>query len=132
MIQDPATKKDLEITKNELNKAIKEVKADLAGVKVDLAGVKGDLNEVKSDLKNVKKDIEHLAIREARNQVDHFEMKEQSRQQFDTLLTAIDGLAKLITDGQVEKAATESALQRHDDRLADHEIRIGVLEKNTA
>jgi soluble cytochrome b562 len=125
MIQDPATKKDLEITKKELNKAID-------GVKADLSGVKADLSEVKADLKNVKREVEHLAIREARNQVDHHEMKEQSRQQFDTLLTAIDGLAKLITDGQVEKVAAESALRRHDNLLEDHETRIGVLEKTAA
>ena len=125
MIHEPATKKDLEITKNELNKAI-------IGVKSDLNGVKTDLSEVKADLKNVKKGVEHLIIQKVRNQDEHFQMKEQSRQQFDTLLSAIDGLAKLITNGQVEKAATESALRRHDGRLADHEIRVGVLEKKTA
>ena len=142
MIQDPATKKDLEITKNELNKAIDEVKADLNEVKADLNEVKADLNEVKADINSVKGelqnvknelklDIEHLSIQVARNQVDFHEYKEENRQKLDTVLSSIDGLARLITNGQVEKAATESALRRHDNLLIDHETRIGVLEKTT-
>jgi chromosome segregation ATPase len=153
MNSNPASKKDLEIAKNELNTAIGEVKADLDKVKddlnevkvdldkvkvdlnevkVDLNEVKVDLNEVKGEIKNVKGDIEHLTIQVAQNQAELSEFKEENRQKQDAILTAIDGLAKLITNGQVEKVATESALRRHENRLEDHEARIGVLEKKTA
>jgi archaellum component FlaC len=113
--------------KSDLN----EVKADLNEVKADLNGVKTDLTEVKADLKNVKKEIEHLASQAARNQIDFIEYKEENSQKLDTILISIDGLAKLVTNGQVEKAATESALRRHDNLLEDHETRIGILEKAT-
>jgi archaellum component FlaC len=132
MKQEPASKSDLALVKSDLNKAIDEVKSDLNDVKSDLNEVKADLNEVKGDLKNVKRDIEHLASQAARNQIDFIEYKEENSQKLDTILVSIDGLARLITDGQAEKAATESALRRHDNLLVDHATRIGVLEKKTA
>ena len=47
------------------------------------------------------------------------------------LLSSIDGLAKLITNDQVEKAYFEATFRRHERWLEDHDSRIGHLETKT-
>ena len=139
MNREPASKKDLELVEVELHGAIDEVKADVAELKGDVSELKIDVTELKQDvgvlkqdMKGVKKDIAILTVQTSQNTADLLEFKEQNNRQMDTVITAIDGLAKLITNGQVEKTAAESALRRHDNRLEDHETRIGVLEQKTA
>lgn len=48
---------------------------------------------------------------------------------FDGVMTAIDGLAGLITSEQTEKAAFGHAMRRHEHSLEDHEARISALEQ---
>ena len=45
------------------------------------------------------------------------------------LLSSIDGLAKLITNDQLEKAASEATFQRYERWLEDHDSRIEHLVK---
>jgi hypothetical protein len=92
-----------------------------------------DLNQFKNE---VKKEFNSLEVQMTQNTIDISELKDEVRglrsdmnEKFDTVITTLDGLAGLITDGRVEKAATESALHRHEAKLDDHEIRIGNLEK---
>ena len=103
-------------------------------MKSDLV-TKADLNQHKNEVKN---EFEDLKLQMVKNTIDISELKNEvsglridMNEKFDTVITAIDGIAGLITDGRVEKAATESALHRHESKLEDHEIRIGNLENNT-
>ena len=57
--------------------------------------------------------------------------KEQTNEKLDMLLSSIDGLTKLITNDQLEKAASEATFQRHERWLEDHDSRIGHLETKT-
>jgi chromosome segregation ATPase len=158
--REPASKKDLELTRVELGEKIDEVKADVAllkvdvtvlkedvkilkvdvaelkvdvtGLKQDVAELKEDVTGLKKDMKEVRTDIAILTVQTSQNTADLHEFKELNRRQMDTVITAIDGLAKMITDDRVERAATEHALRRHDHQLDDHEKRIKILEKKTA
>jgi chromosome segregation ATPase len=144
--REPASKKDLELTRVELREKIDEVKADVtvlkedvkvlkvdvAGLKVDVGELKQDVSGLKKDMKEVRTDIAILTVQTSQNTADLHEFKELNKRQMDTVITAIDGLAKLITDDRVEKAATEHALRRHDHQFDDHEKRITILEKKTA
>jgi hypothetical protein len=58
------------------------------------------------------------------------ELKKEMNEKFDTVITTLDGLAGLISNGRVEKAAAESTFRRHETKLEDHESRIGNLERN--
>ena len=71
-----------------------------------------------------------MAIQIVQVSNDLNEFKDETRQHHNTVLNAIDGLARLITDGRTEKAAVDHALIRPDHALADHETRIGALEEN--
>ena len=54
---------------------------------------------------------------------------QKTDQKISKILEIVDGLARLITNGQVEKAAAEATFQRHDQLLEDHEQRISHLEQ---
>jgi chromosome segregation ATPase len=144
--REPASKKDLELTRVELGEKIDEVKADVAllkadvivlkedvkVLKVDVAELKVDVTGLKKEMKEVRTDIAILTVQTSQNTADLHEFKELNKRQMDTVITAIDGLARLITDDRVERAATERALRRHDHQLDDHEKRVTILEKKTA
>jgi uncharacterized protein YwbE len=110
--------------------------------KADLKQFKNDISEeletklgAKFDTKFEEK-FSGLRVQMAQNSFDIHDLKievsglkNEMNEKFDTVITTLDGIAGLITDGRVEKAATESALHRHESKLEDHEIRIGNLEK---
>jgi len=138
MKEELATKKDLKTTKNELETALKttknELETALKTTKNELkTALKTTKNELETALKTTKKDLEgridvvDWKIGQVENKLSDF--KDETGQKLDTIITAVDGLARLITDGQTEKAAMNSALYRHEDMLENHEIRIDILEK---
>lgn len=119
MKNDLATKSDIqnaiEVSEKKLHNKIASVKTDL-NAKIDL---------VRTDL---KKDIALVASEVVRLSTDLNDFKQETRQQHHTVLNAIDGLTRLITDNQTEKVAVDHALRRHDVKLENHESRIEVLE----
>jgi len=110
------------------------MKSDLV-TKADLKQFKNEISEELETKLGAKFETEFetkffgLKIQMEQNSFDIKELKNDMNEKFDTVITTLDGLAGLITDGRVEKAATESALHRHEAKLDDHEIRIGNLEK---
>lgn len=129
-----ARKQDLENQKTELLEKLvdKEThKQDLENLKKELLDKLVDKDTYKKELvKLATKDLLRWEIHEVRKDLNDF--KEQNNQKLDMLLSSIDGLAKLITNGQVEKAASEATFQPHEQWLEDHENRIGRLERKSA
>jgi GTP1/Obg family GTP-binding protein len=129
-----ARKQDLENQKTELLEKLvdKEThKQDLENLKRELLDKLVDKDTYKKDLaKLATKDLLRWEIHEVRKDLNDF--KEETNQKLDMLLSAIDGLAKLITNGQVEKAASEATFQRHEQWLEDHERRIERIEMKSA
>jgi hypothetical protein len=70
-----------------------------------------------------------LRIQVERNSLDIIDLKTDMDDKFDTVITALDGIAGLISDGRVETAAAESTFRRHEAKLDEHEIRIGGVER---
>jgi len=132
-----ATKADLKKTGDALHSKIDSVKTELHSkidsVKTELHSkidsVKIELRtEIASVNNNLQKDIERVAIQVVQVSNDLHEFKQETREQHNTVMNAIDGLARLVTNGQTERAAVDHALRRHDHTLENHESRIQVLE----
>jgi hypothetical protein len=107
-------------------------KADLNELKDEL---KNDMNELRNELKSEMKDMrEDIGVQliNLNNKVEQnsLELKNEMNEKFDTVIITLDGLAGLISNGRVEKAAAESTFRRHETKLEDHESRIGNLERN--
>ncbi|MBN1893562.1 hypothetical protein JW906_03660 [bacterium] len=120
--------------KTELHREITAVRTELhqeiAGLRTELhQEISGLRTELHQEIAAVKKDIEIVAVQVVQVSNDLKEFKQETHERFDGVMTAIDGLAGLITNGQTEQAAVYHALQRHDLKLDDHETRIGVLEQ---
>lgn len=152
MINEQVTKQDFESLKKELldnfsrkqdlenvGKELLEKLVDKKTHKQELESFKQDLLDKLVDKDTHKKDLAKLATKDelrwesSEIRKDLSDFKEQTNEKLDTLLSAIDGLAKLITNGQVEveKAASEATFQRHERWLEDHNIRIEHLEEKT-
>lgn len=133
MKDDQLTKKDLDNLKNELlDKLVdKDVhKKDLDNLKTDIAKL-----DIKEELNKVKKTLEIVAAQVTKNSLDIMDLKKETgevHKKLDVILQSVDGLARLITNGQVEKAASEATFQRHEQWLEDHENRIGRIERKSA
>jgi hypothetical protein len=96
---------------------------------------KGDLNALRSDMNKFKKELkEEFDDRfiDLGNKIEQnsLELKKEMNEKFDTVITTLDGLAGLISNGRVDKAAAESTFRRHEAKLDEHENRIGNLERN--
>ena len=110
-----ATKKDIKTTQAGLETALKKTKTELeSAIKETKKDLQGQINVL-----NWKTDQLDDKLSNFRN---------ETGEKLDTIITAVDGLAKLITDGQTEKVAVNSALYRLEDRAENHEKRIGILE----
>jgi archaellum component FlaC len=107
----------------ELHQEITEAKTELHE---EIASVRTDL---KTTTDRLQREIELVAVHVVQVSNDLKEFKQDTRERFDGVMTAIDGLAGLITDRKVEEAAVNHALRRHDHTLENHETRIGLLEK---
>jgi len=125
---------EITAVKTELRQEIAAVKTELhqeiVSVKTEL---RQEITAVRTDLKTttdrLQKEIELVAVHVVQVSNDLTEFKQETRERFDGVMTAIDGLAGLITDRKVEEAAVNHALRRHDHKLDDHETRIGALEQ---
>ena len=113
----PATKQDIENLRYELisKMATKEELKKLA---------------TKDELKKLDKRIDNLtrAVGQMQNQITLLETKEDAERKFNIVINAIDGLARNVTDFQVEMRSSERTFQRHEDKLENHEKRIESLE----
>jgi chromosome segregation ATPase len=105
--------------------------ATKADLKKTADGLHHEISAVRTDLTRTEKTLrqEITAVREDLHQ-EISDVKTELRDRFDGVMTAIDGLAGLILNGQTEKASVEHALRRHEGTLDNHETRIGALEQN--
>jgi DNA repair ATPase RecN len=55
--------------------------------------------------------------------------RNEFNEKFDSVLTAVDGLAKKMDNFSAEMAASRGALDRHDEAIADLKTRVRVLER---
>jgi uncharacterized coiled-coil DUF342 family protein len=147
MKNDFATKADLKKTADGLHHEISAVRTDVSRtektLRHEIAAVRTELNQkIDSVENNLKADIEKVAVQVIHVSTDLESLKlevgdfkeefldytRRTDNRFDGVMNAIDGLAGLIKNGQTEKAAVSYALQRHENKLDEHEIRIGSLE----
>jgi len=134
MKNDFATKADLKETADGLHHEISAVRTDLTRtektLRQEIAASREDLHQKFSDVKTeLKQDIDRVGIQVVQVSNDLNDFKIETRDRFDGVITAIDGLAGLILNGQTEKASVEHALRRHEGTLDNHETRIGALER---
>ena len=136
-----ATNQDLkntvESSKNELLEKLaskKELKQEVSKL-----AIKGELKNLEKRFEALTKKVEknsadivelRIEIVHMREDMKKLKIKEDADKKFYTLLHAIEGLAAKIDAYQAQKAATDHALQRHDNKLENHEKRIGKLEIN--
>lgn len=129
-----ASKQDLDKQKNELLEKL----VDKETHKKDLESLRNELLDKLVDKETHKKDIEPLATKdmlrwesyEIRKEVS--DLRDEVKEKFDIVLSAIDGIAKQFTDYQIEKAASEGTFQRHERWLENHDERIEQLERTSA
>jgi DNA anti-recombination protein RmuC len=119
------------VLKNDMNELRNELKNDMNELKDEL---KNDMNALKDEFKNDMKDMrEDIGVQlinlNSKVEQNSLELKIEMNEKFDTVITALDGIAGLISDNRVEKAAAESTFRRHEAKLDEHENRIGNLEK---
>jgi len=147
-----ATKKDLSDLKDELLQRL--VSKDEFDQKIATLATKQELKQEVAKLatkEDLKQEFAKLATREAleavANQVakntddivvikydikgmkwDMGQMREEMNDKFNMVMNAFDKIMKGFDDQRAENAAFHHALLRHENRLDDHDHRIGKLE----
>jgi len=92
-----ATKKDIKTTQAGLETALKKTKTELeSAIKETKKDLQGQINVVNWKMDRIDERLSNF--------------QNESGQKLDTIITAVDGLAKMIADGQTEKVAVNSAL----------------------
>ena len=141
---DVATKKDLknlqidfkkELSKYATKEELKELETRLINklaskesVEIVAAQVlknSNDISELKSEVVILNKKMDS-GFEQLGSRLDSLENK------FGVMMNAIDGIARDLKDGKTEKAAVDHSLNRHEQRIDDHETRINKLERNSA
>jgi chromosome segregation ATPase len=126
MNQELATKKDLHAVRDEFKIALEETKTELhSAIQKTKKELETAIHDVKTDLQT---QINVLDLKTDRLDDKLSDFKVETGEKLDTIITAVDGLTRLVTDGQTELRAMNAALYRHEDMLSDHETRINVLE----
>ena len=116
MENEVATKKDLQILKEDLRKEL-----DKFLTKEDFK------KELKEELSRfTTKEEFRFEISLLRKEMR--EMDEKHDQRYDKILEILDGIAGQLANNRLEKAASEATFQLHESRLEDHEVRIQRLE----
>ncbi|MCI0496387.1 hypothetical protein L0Z72_15380 [candidate division KSB1 bacterium] len=112
-------------TKEELNQAVAKLatKDELRQAVAKLA-TKEELKQAVAKL--ATKEELKWEINELRREIKQID--ERHNQRYEKILVTLDGIAGLLQNGRVEKAATEATFQRHKRTLDDHEHRIEQLE----
>ena len=115
-----ATKEELDqkIAPLATRKALEVVANQVATNTQDISEMKGDMKVLKWEMGQMREDIKSLETK--------FDRK------FDILITAVDGIAKELSDMRTEKVATEHVLNRHETQIENHEKRIHKLELKKA
>ena len=129
-------KKDLQELKNDIltsrKQDIKEAVAHLA-TKEELRKAVAPL-ATKDELHAVEKRLDtrltrvEFAVVDIQQRMSEFVTKKEFNERFDYLVGLLEGMTAKIDEGRVERAAILHALNRHDDKLEDHESRISKLE----
>lgn len=124
-----ATQRDLNASKTELKSAIQATQKDLRESKTELkAAIQATQNDLRETKKDLQTQIHVLDFKTEGLRNDFSDLRAETGLKLDTIIIAIDGISRKITDGQTELHAMNSALYRHEDMLENHEARIGVLE----
>jgi hypothetical protein len=146
MKNDAVTKADLKELNNELKGEMTELNNELKGEMTELKNeLQGEMTELKNELKGEMTELKNEfkgEMKEMREEIgdkfiafsmkmeqNNLELKKEMNEKFDTVITTLDGLAGLISDNRVEKAAAESTFRRHEAKLDEHESRIEDLER---
>ncbi|MBD3288846.1 hypothetical protein GF337_08600 [candidate division KSB1 bacterium] len=151
---DVATKKDLENLKIELSSDLKKdlrkyaTKTDLKNLHIDFKkeltkyATKEELKELETRLIDQlasKESVSIIATQVLKNSdnitalhklVD--ELSDSLDNKFEAMMTLLDAIARDLKDGKTEKAAIDHSLNRHEQRIDDHEMRIDKLERKSA
>ncbi|MCU0644012.1 MAG: hypothetical protein MUC94_07090 [bacterium] len=135
MNNEVATKTDLDVLKHEL--LDKLVDKDQHQKDMAKLATKEELNQAVAKLatkEQLNQAVAKLAtkeelkweINELRREIKQID--ERHNQRYEKIIVTLDGIAGLLQNGRVEKAATEASFQRHERTLDDHEHRIEQLE----
>ncbi|MDZ7332048.1 MAG: hypothetical protein ONB13_05530 [candidate division KSB1 bacterium] len=121
-----ATKEELrqEVAKLATKEELKQEVAKLA-TREALEVVATQVLKNTNDIEAIKNELKVINYR-----LDRLEEKFDTK--FNLVLDAVDKVFKELTNHRTERAAVDSALNRHVLRLEDHEQRIQKLEKMTA
>ncbi len=105
-----ATKEELDqkIAKLATRKALEVVANQVAKNTDDIVVMKNDIKELKWDMG---------------------QMREEMNSKFDMVMNAFDKIMKGLDAQRAENAAFHHAMLRHENRLDDHDHRIGKLEE---
>lgn len=105
-----ATKEDLkqEFAKLATREALEVVANQVAKNTDDIVVLKNDIKELKWEMS---------------------QMREEMNNKFDMVMNAFDKIMKGFDDQRAENAAFHHAMLRHENRLDDHDHRIGKLEE---
>ena len=149
IMNQPATKRDLENLRLELTGQLsskEEIKKLATKEELKKLATKEELkNEIrklatKEDLKKLvtkkefakqQKSFDKLTsiVFDNQRRLDLLETKEDANKKFNLLVGMIDGLTKKVELIITEMKATNHALNRHENRLENHEDRIDTLEQ---
>lgn len=117
-------------TKDDIKNLRDELKNDLRSF-----ATKDDLKKfaTKDDLKKfaTKDDLDKVAAQVATNTVEILGLKDEMKKvnnKLDYLVEAVTDMAGDLKNNRTERAAVSSALDRHEERLENHETRIKSLE----
>ena len=90
----------------------------------------GEIKTIKGEMKTMGGDIDNLAMMTQREfekaQRERDELKEEIKEKFDLILDEQDKAVKRMGDSEMENTMGG---HRQDERLDDHEKRIGTVEK---
>ena len=129
-----ATKKDLDELRDGLKAELQKY-----ATKDDLKkfATKDDLKKfaTKDDLKAFAKkvDLDRVAKQVAINTVEILNIKSELRgvhTKLDFLVEAMSGIAGDLKNNRLERTSISSALDRHENKIENHEIRIRQLERD--
>jgi hypothetical protein len=119
------------LTKEDLDALRQELLAKLAS-KEEIAKL-----ATKEEISKLATKEEHAKLRESFDRLAgkfvsleiHVETKEDANKKYNSLMNAIDGLAKNFDDYRIEKIAADAEFRRQQKQIDDHEKRITRIEK---
>ena len=143
-MKDLATKRDLEnfkielrtelkhelrnyVTKEEFREALSKV-ATRESVEV----LANQVMENTNDISEIKNSISNIEWQVGGIKKDIHEIKNYIQTKFEAIMNAVDSMSKQLVNEKTEKMAIDHSLNRHEQRIDDHETRIKKLERKSA